>query len=190
MKITIGIDEAGRGALAGPLVAAAVVFDDQAKQKEFRHCFKDSKLLKPAERKELFSVIINNFPYHIVFLDNQYIDKHGIQKTNVYIVEKLLNELNMAQAIVNCDYIGAADNYRTTACRINFYKKGESRYPEIAAASILAKVYRDNIMIEWDQYYPQYNLAGHKGYGTKVHIEAIKKFGPCPLHRQSFIKNL
>lgn len=186
---TIGIDEAGRGPLAGPIVAAAVLYEGKPKQKEILGKVADSKKLSSQRREELFRIIIRNFLWSVQMLDNQFIDKYGIQKANFLVVwdalDEIKNKINKPfEALV--DYIGGADKY-VQQPNINFYKNGESRFKEIAAASIVAKVFRDHLMIQLDQDYPHYEFWLHKGYGTKKHYGNLDKFGLCPIHRRSFL---
>lgn len=185
LKYVIGIDEVGRGPIAGPIVAAAVVSDNSKKQKEILSRVKDSKILSVHKREILFSEIIENFIWSVQLLDNNFIDKYGIQVANKMVFIEVLDEVSRQ---INDDYQVVADYVGGFEIEsISFYKKGESKFAEIAAASIIAKVYRDSLMSSFDKYYPHYDLCLHKGYGTKRHLELIQKFGITPIHRKSFL---
>jgi|GEM_PF-5065825 len=188
---TIGIDEAGRGPLAGPIVAAAVLFEGKTKQKDILTQAEDSKKLSNLQRESLFKLISENFLWSVQMLDSQFIDKYGIQKANFLVVwdalEEIKNKLNKPFEVM-IDYIGGASTYINQP-NINFYKNGEAKFKEIAAASIIAKVFRDRLMLEMDKEFPQYRFCLHKGYGTKLHYSQLDKFGLCPIHRRSFLRN-
>ncbi len=174
----LGIDEAGRGALAGPLVVAGVVLHKRL------HGLRDSKLLSAAQREKLYAKIVRNSDYEIVFVDNDTIDRIGLSialhDAILHILrkvpaERIVMDGNTTFGIEGIEAIVAAD--RTIR--------------EVSAASILAKVSRDRFMIEQDDRYPEYGFRNHKGYGTKAHVEAIKTHGLSPLHRKSVrIKSL
>lgn len=188
-KYIIGIDEAGRGPLAGPIVAAAVLNTGSLADQKVLESAEDSKKLRAQVREELFLPMIQNMLWAVRIFDNKFIDKYGIQKANILLVYELSRDLlkqAKGQAVVLSDYVGGAARVLP---QINFFKHGESQHQEIAAASIIAKVYRDKLMNSLDKSFPNYDFALHKGYGTKRHYENIKKFGPSPIHRQSFLKN-
>ena len=188
-KYIIGIDEAGRGPLAGPIVAAAVLNRHSLSDEQILNRAEDSKKMSPQAREELFLPIINNMIWAVRVFDNKFIDKYGIQKANILLVYELSRDLlqkSKRLAVVLADYVGGAEKLLP---QINFYKQGESQHQEIAAASVVAKVYRDKLMMSLDKSFPHYDFALHKGYGTKRHYENLKKFGPSPIHRQSFLKN-
>ena len=188
-KYIIGIDEAGRGPLAGPIVAAAVLNTFSSVDKQALSRVKDSKQLSALAREELFLPIIQNMLWAVRIFDNKFIDKYGIQKANILLVYELSRDL-LKQAkgpvAVLADYVGGAERLLP---QINFFKHGESQHQEIAAASIIAKVYRDKLMESLDKSFPNYDFALHKGYGTIRHYENLKKFGPSSIHRRSFLKN-
>jgi ribonuclease HII len=159
-KYIIGVDEAGRGPLAGPIVAAAVLYEGKPKQKGILAQVDDSKKLSSPKREDLFRAIIKNFMWSVQMLDSQFIDKYGIQKANFLVMWDVLEEIRHkinkpTEAVV--DYIGGADRY-TQQADISFYKNGESRFKEIAAASIIAKVFRDHLMMELDEEFPHYEF--------------------------------
>lgn len=187
-KYIIGVDEAGRGPLAGPIVSAAVLSKGTKRQMEILGLVKDSKKLSPSRREDLFFLLIKNFDWSVHFLNNKFIDKYGIQKANVLTVHESISELrkiNMTAQLV-ADYIAGAEYVMRD---VEFHKQGEDKFAEIAAASIIAKVYRDRMMMDIDKHFPHYEFWLHKGYGTKKHYEKIKQFGISPLHRKSFLKN-
>lgn len=185
----IGIDEAGRGPLAGPIVAAAVVNTGTKKQKSILSGVRDSKKMTANERDYFFDLLTNNFIYALAELDNSFIDRYGIQPANILVVREALDKLNKAADLIRCDHIGGASKFFVKE-KIRFYIHGDERFSEIAAASIIAKVYRDRLMAEYDRKYPQYEFFQHKGYGTRRHLDNIKKYGFCPLHRITYLKNL
>ena len=155
-----GIDEAGRGPLAGPVVAGAVILP---KGKRILYV-NDSKKLSEKKRDELFDVIKEEaLSYGIGIVSPERIDEINILQATYEAMHEAVNKLSVI--------------------------KGDAKSLSIASASILAKVTRDRLMTEYDSLYPEYGFARHKGYGTKVHIEAIKEYGPCPIHRRTFIKN-
>lgn len=188
-KFIIGIDEAGRGPLAGPIVVAAVLNDGSKTAKEILERVKDSKKLSASSREDLFLPVIKNLTWSVRALDNKFIDKYGIQTANVLLFHELgqdLLKLARGQANILADHVGGAEDRLR---HINFYQQGESKYQEIAAASILAKVYRDRLMNSLDKVFPHYDFWLHKGYGTKRHYENLDRLGLSPIHRRSFLKN-
>lgn len=188
-KHIIGIDEAGRGPLAGPIVAAAVLNTYSISDKQALSQVKDSKKLTIRKREDLFLPIIKNMFWSVRALDNNFIDKYGIQAANILLVHDLGQDLlrqAKGEAKILADYVGGADKILR---HIDFYKQGESKHQEIAAASIIAKVYRDRLMMSLDKTFPHYDFWLHKGYGTRKHYENLDKLGLCPIHRRSFLKN-
>ena len=180
--IIAGIDEAGRGPLAGPVAAAAVILSNEYQILGLD----DSKKLSSKKRDLLFDQINEKALAVSVFMcDEKEIDELNIlQATKKAMFHAVKNLTVVPNALlldaVKLDYLDIR--------QISLIK-GDSLSVSIAAASIIAKVTRDRAMEEYHETYPQYNFAKHKGYGTKEHIEAIKKYGPCPIHRLSFIKN-
>jgi ribonuclease HII len=176
-RIVCGIDEAGRGPWAGPVVAAAVVLDPDC----IPPGLNDSKKLTEAERESLFGPIIGSARVGIGIADVDRIDRDNILQASLWA---------MAQAMAQIEGVGLAlvDGNRAPplACTVQTIVEGDSRSLSIAAASIIAKVTRDRIMIGHDGTYPQYGFARHKGYGTAFHHEALTRHGPTPLHRKSF----
>ena len=175
-----GVDEAGRGPLAGPVVAAAVILPDIPELPGFF----DSKQLSDSDRRELRD--------ELLALPECY---HSVVEVNASIIDQI-NILNathqaMRQAVLNlqkqADFVlvdGLPVKGFAVPCR-NLVK-GDARSASIAAASILAKVHRDELMEEYDKLYPGYGFAAHMGYGTPAHMEALQKLGPCPIHRMTF----
>jgi ribonuclease HII len=181
IKNIAGVDEAGRGPCAGPLVLASVILKDPLSKalKEVR----DSKELSEAKREELFDVVIDNsLAYSIIEVSVDEIDTIGLHKCNIEGMRRAINAL-----VVTPDYV-LTDGYPIpglTTPNLAVWK-GDQVAISISAASILAKVYRDRIMIKLDKEFPKYGLANHKGYITASHTAAIKEFGVLPIHRKSF----
>ena len=182
-KVIAGIDEAGRGPLAGPVVCACAVMPlDEGQMIEE---INDSKKLTEKKRERLFDVIKERaIAYCIVEVDEKTIDEINILNATKLGMKKALEGLQVDPDIVLVDAV----KIDTQLPQENIIK-GDALSYNIAAASILAKVHRDRLMVKLDEEYPQYGFAKHKGYGTKVHIEALKKYGKCKIHRDSFIKN-
>lgn len=181
IKNIAGVDEAGRGPCAGPLVLASVILKDPLSRalKEVR----DSKELSEIKREELFYVVIDNsLAYSIIEVSVDEIDTIGLHKCNIEGMRRAINALE-----VTPDYV-LTDGYPIpglTTPNLAVWK-GDQVAISISAASILAKVYRDRIMIKLDKEFPKYGLANHKGYITASHTAAIKEFGVLPIHRKSF----
>ena len=176
-----GVDEAGRGPCAGPLVIASVILKDPQSQSLSQ--IRDSKELTPAKRKRLFDVVIAESVAHsIIEVSVDEIDSLGLHKCNIEGMRRAITALQIEPEYVLTD--GYAIPGLVTPNLAVW--KGDQVAISISAASILAKVYRDRIMIELDQKYPGYGLAGHKGYITKTHTDAIKELGVLPIHRKSF----
>jgi ribonuclease HII len=180
-----GLDEAGRGALAGPVVAAAVILPlDQPDQLAHLTHVHDSKLLTPGRREPLYDTIITHaLAYGIGSATAQEIDQDGILKANFRAMRAAVAQLNPPPAYLLVD---GPLPLRATTIPQKPVVRGDSRCLTIAAASILAKVTRDRLMVELDQQYPLYGFARHKGYATRQHLTAIQQHGPCPLHRFTF----
>lgn len=176
-----GVDEAGRGPCAGPLVIAAVILQDPKSEKLIE--IRDSKELTPAKREKLFDVVISeSATYSIIEIGVDEIDSLGLHKCNIEGMRRAINALQIEPEYVLTDGY-AIPGLLTPNLAV---WKGDQVAISISAASILAKVYRDRKMIELDKNYPGYGLAGHKGYITKSHTDAIKKLGVLPIHRKSF----
>ncbi len=179
-KIVAGIDEAGRGPLAGPVVCASVIMPLD----NIIEGIDDSKKLSSKKRDLLFDEIVKTaISYSIVEVDEKTIDQINILNATKLGMEECLKKLKIRPDVVLIDAVKIS----TDIAQENIIH-GDALSYNIAAASILAKVYRDRLMERVDRIYPQYCFAKHKGYGTKLHIELLKKYGPCPLHRKTFIK--
>ena len=181
IKNIAGVDEAGRGPCAGPLVIAAVILNDPL-SKTFTEV-QDSKQLSTEQREILFELIIaNSIAHSIIEVSVEEIDTLGLQKCNIEGMRRAVNSLS-----ISADYV-LTDGYSIpglTTPNLAVWK-GDQVATTISAASILAKVYRDRIMVQLDKKYPKYGLANHKGYITAAHTAAIKEFGILPIHRKSF----
>ncbi|MDD5071664.1 MAG: ribonuclease HII [Patescibacteria group bacterium] len=189
-KLIASLDEAGRGPLAGPVVAACVALPSEFEiNNEKLKLVADSKKLSASRREELFSVIGEEFTsVGIGICDNETIDKINIFQASFLAMKKALGALKEKPDFVLLDGGFEIPNY--TGKQKNIVK-GDSLIFSIAAASIIAKVTRDNLMKKFHEKYPQYGFDQHKGYGTKLHLYNLKKYGPCPIHRFSFgpVKN-
>lgn len=181
-KLVAGVDEAGRGPLAGPVVCACAVMPmDEDKIVEGVN---DSKKLSAKKREELFGKIVERaISYSIVEIDEKTVDKINILQATKLGMKKAVEGLSVTPDIVLIDAV----KIDTDLPQENIIK-GDALSYNIAAASILAKVHRDRLMESLDKKYPEYGFAKHKGYGTKQHIEALKKYGKCKIHRETFIK--
>ena len=176
-----GIDEAGRGPLAGPVVVASVIMPLD----NIIDGINDSKKLSEKKRNELFEKIKQTaISYHIEVIDEKIIDDINILNATKLGMKNCIDKLDKTPDVVLIDAVKIDSDVQTVSII-----KGDAKSYSIAAASILAKVYRDNLMLQYDKEYPVYNFAKHKGYGTKMHIDAIKQYGICPIHRRTFVKN-
>ena len=183
IKHIVGIDEAGRGPLAGPVVVGAVIM----KPESFIEGINDSKKVSEKKREMLYEKIIENaIDWSIGIVDQEEIDKINILNATKKALKMAIMDLKVKPDRIVVD---ALEHMDTCGIPYTSIIKGDAKVYSIAAASIIAKVTRDRIMREYDEIYPEYGFAGHKGYGTAKHIQAIKEFGPCLLHRKSFIKN-
>lgn len=182
-RAVCGIDEAGRGPLAGPVFAAAVILPDGC----MIDGLDDSKKLSETKREALFDVIKEkSLSYGIGWAGEREIDEYNILQATFMAMRRAVEAMP-----VQPDY-ALVDGNRMPPLAIpgETVVKGDGKCACIAAASILAKVSRDRLLREWDEQYPGYGFTQHKGYGTKAHYEAIKKYGVLPVHRLSFLKNL
>lgn len=179
-----GVDEAGRGPLAGPVCAAAVILPIDADIPGLN----DSKKLSEKKREELFDIIRDT----AVAYGIAYGTVEEIEQVNILEATFLAMNRSIAALKVTPDYCLIDGNRvpRNISVACETIVKGDAKSCSIAAASVLAKVTRDRLMTEMDAVYPQYNFKKHKGYGTKEHTELIKKYGPCGIHRLSFLKNI
>ena len=176
-----GVDEVGRGCLAGPLVAGAVVFD--IVDSEWITRVNDSKKLSPAIRLELSELIkIKAKDWALGLVNAQELDQVGLTKATELAMKQAIDSLNDVPDYLLLDYVPISSWNQP----YQLIKQGDSSSYSIAAASIIAKVHRDEIMTAIDELYPQYDFASNKGYGTKLHMEALSIHGPCDIHRRSF----
>lgn len=181
--VICGIDEAGRGPLAGPVFAAAVILPDHHGIEGLN----DSKKLSEKKRELLFDEIIKTaVSYSIAFATEQEIDEINILQATFLAMKRACDGLAVRPefALVDGNRMPPLDVPAQTII------KGDALSASIAAASILAKVSRDRLLYELDKLYPQYQFAKHKGYGTKLHVELLKQYGPCPIHRRTFLKKI
>lgn len=184
VEYVIGIDEVGRGAFAGPIVAAGVVFDPTVNINLLAKV-NDSKLVKPKLREELSEIIKSNSIWAIESVEIDYINKYGIGMANKDVFHKVIRKL--LAKLKTESYFLLIDGFDLKIPKQKGIIKGDQKSLSIAAASILAKVYRDDLMRKAHEAYPNYLFAKNKGYGTLEHREAIKANGLCDLHRTSFI---
>ena len=184
-KLIAGIDEAGRGPLAGPVVAACVVLSSDFKiDSEELKTIKDSKKLTAKKREELFDIIKDKFiEVGVGICDNETIDRINILQATFLAMKKSVGSLKDKPNFLLVD--GGFKIPNTSYNQLNVIR-GDSLVFSIAAASIIAKVTRDRIMQAMHEQYPQYEFLKHKGYGTRLHMERLKQYGPCSIHRQSF----
>lgn len=183
-----GVDEVGRGPLAGPIVAAAVVLDlENLNSKDLILGIKDSKKLSSKQREELSGLIKSKcVSYSIAEIDNYNIDTKGIAWCNNEVFKLSVKGLNIQPQLV------LSDGYRIKGINLpnQHVIKGDEKSASIACASIIAKVYRDELMKEMSKLYPQYAFDSNSGYGSQEHIEALKKYGITNIHRKSFLTNI
>ncbi len=181
IKLVCGVDEAGRGPLAGPVCAAAVILPENLQMPGLN----DSKKLSDKRRRELFPVIQEQaLAYGIAFADHKEIDEINILQASYLAMERAIAQLGIKPEAAIIDGNRAKD----FGLPVQTVVHGDSRSASIAAASILAKVTRDDYMLEMAQQYPSYGFEIHKGYGTKAHYAALENLGPCPIHRMTFLK--
>jgi ribonuclease HII len=177
-------DEAGRGPLAGPVVAACVILRPNFKIEGRLSEIYDSKQITEKKRLELFDVIKEKFSeVGVGICDHETIDRINILEATFLAMKKALNSLKTRPDIVLVD---GKFEIKNTSMKQKAIIDGDAKIFSIAAASIIAKVTRDKLMSEYGDVFPEYGFLKHKGYGTKMHLDAIKKYGPCAIHRKSF----
>ena len=182
IDLVCGVDEAGRGPLAGPVCAAAVILPRDLEIEGLN----DSKKLSDKRRRALYEVITEQaISYGIAMVDEKVIDEINILQATFLAMRQAVKQLSEKPALALVDGNREPD---FGDIPIKTIIKGDSLSANIAAASILAKVTRDRFMEEQDAIYPQYGFSVHKGYGTKAHYEALRAYGPCPIHRRTFLK--
>ena len=178
-----GVDEAGRGPLAGPVCAAAVILPANLEIPGLN----DSKKLSDKRRRELYPVIMEQaVAYGIGLADHQEIDEINILQATFLAMERAISNLSVKPELALID----GNREKNFGVPVKTVIHGDSLSASIAAASVLAKVTRDDIMLKMAEEYPGYGFEVHKGYGTKAHYEALAQKGPCPIHRMSFLKKL
>ena len=183
-KKICGIDEAGRGPLAGPVVIAGVIMP----QDSMIEGINDSKKVSEKKREKLYDLIIEEaISYSVAVIGQDVIDEINILQATKQGVTQVVEGLEVKPDLILVD---ALTHINTKGIPCDSIIKGDAKCYNIAAASILAKVTRDRIMRQWDEIFPQYGFAQHKGYGTAKHIQAIRENGLCPIHRRSFTKNI
>jgi len=183
VKIICGVDEAGRGPLMGPVVAAACILPEGL----VIDGLNDSKKLSEKKREALYDVIVKNaIAYCVASASVEEIEEINILNAAMLAMKRAIEGLSVKADLALIDGNCSRGFTIPTKTVIG----GDAKAPSIAAASILAKVTRDRLCYEYDKEYPQYGFGKHKGYGTKAHIDAIKSYGPCPIHRPSFLKFL
>jgi len=196
-KIVFGVDEVGRGALAGPVVACALWVSDNKKLKEIKkQCgilkIRDSKKTSPKKRGEIFKCAQKNLKFSLGMVGPKKIDEINIHNATLLAmkmaVEKLIKKIKQNPHLILIDGIHKIPSLKLNQKTII---QGDTKEPAISLASICAKVYRDALMAKnLNKKYPQYKFSAHKGYGTQIHFFCIKKYGPSSIHRRSFLKNL
>ena len=183
VKYIAGMDEAGRGPLAGPVVIGCVIM----KPESFIEYVNDSKKVSETKREMLYEKITEEaVAWSTGIVDEKEIDELNILNATKKALTEAIDKLEVRPDVILVD---ALDKIDTKGIKYISVIKGDAKIYSISAASIIAKVTRDRIMKEYDEVYPQYGFAGHKGYGTAKHIQAIKEHGICPLHRKTFTKN-
>lgn len=181
LKIICGVDEAGRGPLAGPVCAAAVILPEHLQIPGLT----DSKKLTDKKRRELFPLIQEKaVAYGIGFASEKEIDEINILQATFLAMQRAMDQLSVRPELALID----GNREKDFGLPVKTVVKGDSLSANIAAASILAKVSRDDLMLKMDEAYPEYGFAIHKGYGTKAHYAALREYGPSPIHRMTFLK--
>lgn len=201
----VGVDEAGRGPLAGPVVAVATTVRNNQypitnfqkntdngnirAEKKMWEMIKDSKKLSEKRREEVFEFIMENFEVGVGICNHETIDRINILEATFLAMKKAIGELKNKINNKECKLIILVDGDKVIpnfSIEQKSIVSGDKLVKSISAASIVAKVTRDRMMIDFDKKYPQYQFIKHKGYGTKIHTEALKQHGPCEIHRKTF----
>lgn len=182
--LVCGVDEAGRGPLSGPVCAAAVILPEDCEIAGLN----DSKKLSEKARERLFPIITEKaLAYCVAFASVEEIEEHNILEATYIAMNRAIEGLKPSADFALIDGNRVPRDIKIPCETV---VKGDAKSMSIAAASVLAKVSRDRLMLEYDALYPEYNFKKHKGYGTAEHIAAIKQYGICPIHRPSFLKNI
>ncbi len=181
VRLVCGVDEAGRGPLAGPVCAAAVILPPNLEIPGLT----DSKKLSDKKRRELYPVIMEQaIAYGIGFASHEEIDEINILQATFLAMERAMGQLKVKPELALID----GNRQKDFGLPAETVVKGDSLSASIAAASVLAKVTRDDVMLSMAEQFPGYGFEIHKGYGTKAHYEALRNLGPCPIHRMTFLK--
>lgn len=184
LSYVAGIDEAGRGPLAGPVVVACVIMPKDSMIEGIN----DSKKISEKKRETLYEKILEEaVSYGVGIINQEEIDEINILQATKKALTEAVKSMKIKPQVILVDALTGID---TIGIPYKSIIKGDAKSYSIGAASIIAKVTRDRIMREWDKVYPQYGFAGHKGYGTAKHMQAIREYGICPLHRKTFVKNI
>ena len=184
LSYVAGIDEAGRGPLAGPVVVACVIMPKNSMIEGIN----DSKKISEKKRETLYEKILEEaVSYGVGIINQEEIDEINILQATKKALTEAVKSMEIKPQVILVDALTGID---TIGIPYKSIIKGDAKSYSIGAASIIAKVTRDRIMREWDKVYPQYGFAGHKGYGTAKHMQAIREYGICPLHRKTFVKNI
>lgn len=185
-RLVAGVDEVGRGAWAGPLVAAAVVMKEKDRHQQSWHkLVRDSKELSVHSREKLFDLVKSRVSWSVGVISNQTIDANGLAEANKQVFIEAVKNLEPKPDFILTDFIANLGDTITDKPARSVVD-GDAHIFSIALASVIAKVYRDRLMVAYETKYPGYGFAKHKGYGTKVHAAALAKLGPCLLHRQTY----
>ena len=191
IKYVAGVDEVGRGPLAGPMVVGAVILDlenildlEISGEKSLYTQIRDSKKISDKKRRKISMFLKGNaVAYSISKVEPKEIDKHGLTKVTLALFDRVVRNLKVTPEHIITDNIQIKTIARQNQTNL---VKGDQRSISVSAASIVAKVFRDDIMIKFHEIYPQYGFAQHKGYGTKYHMTALNDYGYCEIHRKSF----
>jgi ribonuclease HII len=195
LNFVVGVDEAGRGPLAGPVVAGAVFISPSTIEKvkaakEFK-LVRDSKTLSARQRGIAFDFIVQNFDWGVGFSDEKTVDRINILQASFLAMKKSLSDLKKKlEGDIEIILIDGRSPIPNMSVRQEAIVGGDRDIFSISAASIVAKVTRDRMMLEYDKKFPEYGFEKHKGYGTKFHFEMIEEHGPCEIHRKSFCKKI
>lgn len=188
-KIIVGMDEAGRGPIAGPVAVGAVLCDcafykSITSNDKWLKKVNDSKKLSPDRREKIYQKIQNKMLFGVGFSSAKIIDRYGINKAIERAAKKALKKLNLKPDLILLD--GNRKFIKRKTCKQQEIKKGDARIFSIACASIMAKVARDRLMKSANERWPGYGFLRHKGYGTEFHLKRLKRLGPCLFHRMSY----
>jgi len=184
-KYIAGIDEVGRGPLAGPLVVGIVVIDLALAFSLIENGIDDSKKISAKKREDIVQKFKNILPFcKVLRIDSHYIDQVGIHQCCIESINKLIGSVSESVGVVIVDGLPYKGLMKTQ--KVNVEINADEKFISVALASVISKVYRDKIMIDYAKTYPEYGFEKNKGYGTKFHLKALSEYGPCPIHRVSF----